>query len=354
MKKATFFTVLLTVLSLLLCSCGANSVQTDETTSEEAAAQTTETAAQTPEPDADRPVINAGFLKGPTGMGAAYLYENNENGTSKAAYNLITEGAADVLQAKLISGEVDLAALPVNVAAVLNAKTERKIRMLAVNTLGVLYILSSSDEVRSAADLKDRTILASGQGTTVEYVLDYILEKNGLIPGQDVTVEFASEHSETVTKAMTGQYDVILLPEPFVTQLTMQDAGFETVIDLTMEWEKLGGGLLTMGAIAVRSEFAEEHPEAVEAFLADYEASVNAVTENNKDAAALIEKYGIAKAAVAEKALPNCMLTFMTGEDMKENVSEYLSVLFDRAPQAVGGKLPGDDFYYMPALPDAE
>lgn len=296
---------------------------------------------------AEKPVVNVGFLKGPTGMGAAYLMNENDAGQTDAAYNIRLETAADVLQTALISGELDMAALPVNVVSVLNAKTEGKIQILAVNTLGVLYLMSNSDKIKSVADLRGKTILASGQGTTAEYALDYILEKNGLVPGTDVDIEFASEHAEAVTKAVQGGYEAVLLPEPFVTQMKLQDTGFVPVIDLTEEWEKLGGGLLTMGAVAVRKEFAEENPAAVAAFLKDYEASVNYVNGNTEEASRLIEKYDVAKAAVAKQAIPNCNITFMTGDEMKKNVSEYLSVLAGYNPAAAGGKLPGDDFYYI-------
>ena len=252
-----------------------------------------------------------------------------------------------MFKASLIKGDIDIAALPVNVCAVLNQKTEGKVKLLAVNTLGTLYIMSNDESIKTVADLKGKTVLSAGQGTTTEYVLAHILEKNGLKAGTDVTVEYASEHAEVVTKASSGSYSVILLPEPFVTQMKLAGKGFNVAIDLTAEWKKLGEGELTMGAVAVRSDFAEKNPEAVAQFLSDYKKSVDFAVNNADEASALIEKHGIvAKAAVAKQALPNCNLTLITGKEMKDNASAYLKVLFDASPAAVGGELPGDAFYY--------
>lgn len=335
MKKSLTFISLLLALLMLFASCSAE--KTDETT----------VPGQDVPAGTDSTIINVGLLKGPTGMGAAKLMDDSANGAAKGNYSFRLEGAADVLQSALISGELDMAALPVNVVSVLNAKTEGKINILAVNTLGVLYVMSTED-IASVEDLRGKTVLSAGKGTTAEYAFDYILEKNGLTAGEDVNVEFASEHAEVISKAAAGGYDTVLLPEPFVTQMKMQNAGFSTVLDLTDEWEKLGGGLLTMGAIAVRKEFAEQHPGAVAVFLEEYAESVETVKADTENAALLIEKYDIAKAAVAKQALPFCNLTCMTGEEMKENVSAYLAVLADFNPAAVGGAVPGDSFYYIP------
>ena len=318
-------------LALVLTSCG--------TTAEETTAAAEETTA------AEKSVINIGLLKGPTGMGAAVLLENNKNGTAAADYNLTLAGAPDVLQSGLINKELDMAALPTNVAAVHNNKTECGVQILAVNTLGVIYLMSNDESITSIADLKGKTILSAGKGTTTQYVLDYILAENQLTVDTDVFVEYATEHAEVISKAKSGGYEVILLPEPFVTQMKAQDDSFMVAIDLTTEWKKLGGTELTMGCIAVRTEFAENNPEAVQAFLKDYAASVNAVNADPDAAGTIIEEFDIAKAAIASKAIPNCNIVCITGEAMKADVSAYLSVLFNSNPQAVGGAVPADSFY---------
>lgn len=332
MKKILSVMAVILCLSLLFASCSNNAEETTlpETTAEETTVP------------AEKAVINIGLLKGPTGMGAAQLLENDKNGTANADYNLTLAGAPDVLQGALINGSLDMAALPTNVAAVLHGKTEGKVQILAVNTLGVIYLMTNNENIKTVNDLKGKTILSAGQGTTTEYVLNYILSENGLT---DVKVEYAAEHAEVITKAVADNYEVILLPEPFVTQMKAKDAGYNVAIDLTKEWNDLGGKELTMGCIAVRKEFAESNPEAVKAFLKDYEASVQAVNSDPEAAGAIIESFEIAKAAVASKAIPNCNIVFMTGDEMISNVSDYLNVLFTSNPKAVGGAVPAADFY---------
>lgn len=335
MKKILSVTAVLLCLALVFVSCAASG---EETTAENTTAE--ETTLQT-----EKAVINIGLLKGPTGMGAAMLLDADEKGTSEADYNLTLAGAPDVLQASLINEELDMAALPTNVAAVLNAKTEGKVQILAVNTLGVIYLMSNNENIKTVADLKGKTILSAGKGTTTEYVLDYILSENGLTVGTDVTVEYLSEHAEVITKAIADNAEVVLLPEPFVTQMKGKDAGYSVALDLTKEWKALGGGELTMGCIAVRKAFAEENPDAVKAFLNDYTASVNAVNADPSAAGAVIEKFDIAKATVASNAIPNCNIVIMTGEELKTNVNNYLTVLHSSNPQSVGGSVPADSFY---------
>ncbi len=341
MKKLISVLAVLLAFALLFAACAQTN--TNETTTEPASETESASEAETAEP-VQKANVNIGLLKGPTGMGAAYMLQKNADGEARNEYTLTLAGAVDQIQAGLMNGELDIAAVPTNMAAVLNAKTEGKVKLLAVNTLGVLYIMSSRDDIASVEDLAGKTVLSAGQGTTTEYVLNYLLEKHGVT---DCTVEFAAEHAEVLTQAKSGAYDTVLLPEPFVTQLKGADAGFAAVLDLTAEWEALGNGLLTMGCIAVRTEFAEANQDAVRLFLADYEESINYVNEHTEEAAQLIETFEIVGAAVAKAALPNCNITFMAGDEMRTNVSAYLNVLAEANPQSVGGAVPGDDFYYI-------
>ena len=224
-----------------------------------------------------------------------------------------------------------MACVPANLAAVLYGKTEGAVEVLAVNTLGVLYIVENGETVQSMADLKGQTIVAAGKGSTPEYALRYLLSENGIDPDKDVTIDWKSEHSECVAALASGQASIALLPQPFVTVA-------QTKID--------GSGPIT-GVIVARRDVVEANPGAVDAFLAEYEASVEWVNANNADAAQLISEYGIVEAApVAEKALPYCNIVCITGSEMKEKLSGYLQVLADAEPSSVGGTLPADDFYY--------
>lgn len=218
-------------------------------------------------------------------------------------------------------------------------------------TLGVLYIVESGDTVQSVEDLRGKTIYASGKGSTPEYVLNYILSQNGIDPDTDVTIEWKSEHAECLSALMSEGNGIAMLPQPFVTTAQTKSDNIRVALDLTNEWDKLQvdsdtPSALITGVAVVRTEFAEEHPEAVTAFMEHYKESVNFVNENTSDAAQLIGSYDIVPAAVAEKALPACNIVYITGNEMKNKLSGYLNVLFEQNPKAVGGNVPGDDFYY--------
>ncbi len=285
--------------------------------------------------------VNIGVLKGPTGMGAAWLMDQNEQGLSANSYNFTIAGAPDVLTGQLISGDMDMAALPTNAISTLYNKTEGKITVLGVNALGVLYILENGDRINSVADLEGKTILASGQGSTAEYVLNYILEQNGV----SAEIFWASEHSEAATLALSGEYDIVMLPEPFVTTVTTKNGSFRVALDLTREWEALGGGELTMGGIAVRNEFLEAHPDAVKAFVKEYANSVAFTNAQPADAAKLIAKYEIAAEEIAKNAIPRCNIVWLHGENYKAKLENFLGVVYEANPAGIGGKMPGDDFY---------
>lgn len=285
--------------------------------------------------------VNVGVLKGPTGMGAAWLMDQNEQGITLNTYNFTVAGAADELTGRLVQGGLDIAALPTNAISALYNKTEGKIVTLGVNTLGVLYILENGESISGIADLEGKTILASGKGSTAEAVLNYLLEENGV----NAEIYWASEHTEAATLAITGEYDIVMLPEPFVTNVMSKNENLRVALNLAKEWENLTGGVLTMGGIAVRKEFLEENPAAVAEFVKDYKMSIDFTNANPAEAGVLIEKYEIAAAAVAEKAIPRCNIVWLTDEDYKAVLKSFLGVLSEANPASIGGKMPEEDFY---------
>ena len=293
--------------------------------------------------------LNAGFLKGPTGIGAARFMEQNDAGELEIAYKVTLEADASNILPSVISGDLDIAAVPTNAAAVLYNKTEGKVKILAINTLGVLHILENGETVQSVADLKGKTILATGQGANPEYVLNYILRQNGLEPGTDVTVEFLP-NDEIVTRMTTGKADLCMLPVPLATTVLMKGENARDALDLNAEWEKVSadGSILTQGCVVYRADKVSD--AAAASFLRDYEASISYMKDPaNLDAAAeLAVKYEIVGAVpVAKAALPQCGLTFVSGKDaMKGYLDGYFSVLFQADPTSVGGKLPDDGIYY--------
>ena len=299
----------------------------------------------------ERVAVRVGGLKGPTAMGMVKLMEEDATGTTANDYEFTLAGSADEINPLLIKGELDIAAVPTNVASVLYNKTEGQVEILALNTLGVLYVVENGNTIQSVEDLRGKTIYSTGKGATPEYALNYILGENGLTAGTDVTVEYKSEHSELASLLAAGQADLAVLPQPFVTSVLAKNPDVRIALNLTEEWDKVteDGSKLTMGALVVRKDFAESNPAAVRNFLKEYQASTQYVTDeaNLDDAAALIEQYGIISAAVAKQALPYCNIVCITGEEMRTAAEGFLSILAKANPQSVGGTLPAEDFYYI-------
>lgn len=345
MKKIISLITAFMLTAALLAGCGSTGNGTaDQTDKQENSG--TQTQAE--------PVdVNVMALKGPTAMGMVKLMDDADSGNVDTEnYSFEIAASADEVTPKLIQGETDIAAVPANLASVLYNKTEGQIQVLAVNTLGVLYIVENGDPIHSVSDLAGRTIYASGKGSTPEYALNFILEKNGLTPGTDVTIEWKSEHSECVSALAQDPEGIAMLPQPFVTTAQAKNPNLKVALDLTEEWDKVmeneetKSSLLT-GVVVVRKEFAEENPEAVEDFMDRYADSVKYVNDNVEEAAKLVGNYDIVTEDVAVKAIPECNIVCITGEDMKEQLSGYLAVLKDANPESIGGELPGDDFYYI-------
>lgn len=301
---------------------------------------------QVQSPVEEEVVTRVAALKGPTGMGMAYLTQDEEGETTDD-YTLSILAAPTDVPALLTKGEVDVACVPANMASVLYQKMEGNVVTLAINTLGVLYVVENGESIQSMADLKGKTIVASGKGATPEYALRYLLQKNGIDPDQDVTIAWKNEHSECVAALASGTASIAMLPQPFVTVAQGKLQGLRMALDLTAEWERLdSGSQLLTGVVVARKDFVEQHPETVEDFLEDYAESVQLVNADPAAAGQRIGQLDIVEAAVAEKAIPYCNIVAITGRDMKEALSGYLQVLLDAAPESVGGQLPGDDFYY--------
>ncbi len=289
-------------------------------------------------------------LKGPTGMGMVKLMEDDELGKSINDYNFTLTGAPDEVVGMITTGQVDIAAVPTNLAATLYKKTGGKIKIIANNTLGVLYIVTNGVEITNINDLRGKTIYATGQGTTPEYILNYVLKQNGLVVGKDVKVEYKAEHSELATLVAAGKVEIALLPQPFVTSVLMQNKNVKIALDMTNEWKKVSGekaSALVMGSIIVRSEFLDKNKAVVDSFLKEYAASTEYVNNNIDKSAALIEKFDIMKTTPAKVAIPKSSITYIDGSKMKSMTSGFLDVLFKANPKSVGGELPDENFYYQ-------
>ena len=320
-----------------------------ETTAEAAQKDAIEAAAD----PAEESTVHVTALKGPTAIGMIRILDAAENGGAdgEVQYQVSLASQVDEVGPMLVKGEADIAAVPANLASVLYNKTEGKIQVLNINTLGVLYIVENGDTVHEAADLKGRTIYASGKGATPDYALNYILKGTGIAPAADVTVAWKSEHAECLAALLQDPEGIALLPQPFVTVAQTKSETLRPALDLTEEWNRLQkdadkASAMITGVTVVRKAFAEEHPELVEAFLRDEADSVQYVNADVPGAAALVGKFDIIPEAVAKKAIPACNIVYIDGEEMKDKLSGYLAVLEAENPQAVGGKLPADDFYF--------
>jgi len=292
-------------------------------------------------------------LNGTTGMGAASMISKYKN-TDNSKYNFEIVAAADVVSAAIIGGEVDVAAVPTNLASVLYNKTGGKIKVAAINTKGVLYVLSTGDGVNTVNDLKGKTVYPPGLGSNPEYILKHLCESNGLEVGKDVIIDGATYPSpdELATAVASGKAELALLPEPKVTAVTTQNSNVKVAIDVTAEWEKAFGAenTLVQGCIIIRSEIVEQYPNTVEAFLEEYKESVELVNEKPEEAAKLIAEAGIVpKEALALKAIPRCNISYIDGEEMVKALKFFFNALYEVEPKSIGGKLPDDGLYYVSA-----
>ena len=352
-------------LSLAL-TAGLAACSTQAPAEDTAPPESTAPAAETQTPAAETAVpyqtVHLGLLSGPTGMGAAKMisdsdaaYAQIEDGTYDPSNGVLehyevtlgSDPANDIVP-RLTNGELDIAAIPTNLAATLYNRTDGGIKLLALNTLGVLHILENGDTVNSLADLEGRTLYATGQGSNPEYVLNYLLEANGLDPAADVDIQWLASE-ELTTRMASGDIDLCMLPVPAATTVMMQNSDVRDAIDLNDAWTESGAqGTFTMGCLVARTEWLEGNSELVPGILEEYAASIDYANSNPEEAAALIEQYGIVpKAAVAQAAIPQANMVCVTGEDMK-GIADYYQVLFDADPTSIGGAIPGEDFYYIP------
>lgn len=295
--------------------------------------------------------IRVGSLKGPTSMGIVSLMQKAENEETAYDYDFTMVTAADELLAQVISGNLDIAMVPANVASVLYNKTEGDISVIDINTLGVLYVVECGETVQSLSDLSGKTVYLTGKGTTPDYTLQYLLAQNGLTT-DDVTLEYKSEATEVVSVLAEDETAIGLLPQPFVTSACMQNENLRIALDLTEEWQKVqgeNGSSLVTGVTIATNEFLADHTEEVQDFLTEHKDSAAYTNENPAEAAELIAALEIvAKAPIAEKAIPYCNITCIQGEEMRSALEGYLQVLYDMDPTSVGGTLPPEDFYYIP------
>jgi NitT/TauT family transport system substrate-binding protein len=288
--------------------------------------------------------IKVATLKGPTGIGMVKLMNDN-----KSDYDISLYDSPDQVVSKIVVGDVDIAAVPSNLAAVLYNKTKGNVELAAINTLGVLYVVENGNSVNNISDLKGKTIYSSGKGSVPEFALNYILKQNGIDPEKDVTIDYKMTHSDLAAAVASKKVNLALLPEPFVTTTKIKDKDLNIQLNLTEEWNTASKGKskLIMGAIIFNKDFADKNSEAANKFLEEYKKSVEFVNNNKEDAAKLVEKYGIiSNSKIAEMAIPRCNIVFISAQDGKTSLDNFYNVLISDDPKSIGGKLPDEKFYY--------
>ena len=328
-----------------LAGCGSSAAPAEAPAD---AAETAAVADAAPTADIKLPV-NVMVLNGTTGFGMAGLIYAAQNGEAALNYSFTVETDASNVTAALVNGSADIAALPTNAAAALYNKTGGAVQVLALNTRGVLYLVSDgSVEINSFADLKGQTVYAPAQNPS--FIFRYLCEANGLIPSDDVIIDNTYAQPADLNAALSaGEVTLAVLPEPLVTVACSANGAFTAALDLTEEWDKVApAGSLVQGCVVVRSEFAAAHPEEIRCFLDEYGASVAALEADVQSSAEKIAATGIfAKAAVAAKAIPNCNVCFITGSEMKQALSDFIDIMYAIAPDSIGGAVPGSDFYCL-------
>lgn len=348
--KSVIALILAAVLLFALAACNSSGTKPDETV----------TDAPTDNAGPTGKVVNVAAIKGPTGMGMVNLMSNPN-------YKFTLTGDPTEIVALISTGAVDIAACPLNLAANLFKKTGGNVQMIGVNTLGVLYVVTNGVEINSISDLKGKTVYLTGQGATPEFIVNDLLKKNGL--EKDVKLEFLSEHDELAKKLITGDVQIAVLPEPFVSVATAKKPELKTVLNVTDEWSKVNPDAeLAMGCVIARSDFIKKNPELVERFIADNKSSVEFVNTKALEASQKIVDAGILDAAAfavdeslsgakAERAkqdkadalISRCNIVFIDGEQMKTIASANLKVYFDADAKSVGGEMPSDALYYAKA-----
>lgn len=345
MKKFIRLTAILlclaTLFSFVACTGGGEKETTTTT-------NTIETTTGTPDRENKMKIV---ALNGPTGMGMLKLSVDRTY-----AYDVSFVSNPTEIVSMISTGEVDIAACPLNLAATLCKRTNGGVQMLAINTLGVLSILENGDNIKSVSDLKGKTIYATGQGSTPEYILNFVLSENGINPEKDVTIEYVADHSELAAKAAADEVGLVMLPEPHVSTVLVKNEKFRKALSMTAEWdavcEKKGlESTLAQGCLVVRTDYAKENSDLISEFLDYYEMSINYIrNENTRQAAAifLYEQKFLPSADIALACIDGSNLAFIAGEEMMNIAKQNLSVLYGANPASVGGALPDDSFYYIP------
>ncbi len=332
---------LLLAVSLVVTVCGCT------TTPPANNGDTTTTTTTAPTPTVSKTKLSIAGIQGPTGVGLANLMKN-ATASEAIEYTFTIASSPEEVVGKFSNGDVQIASVPTNLAAKLYKKLGGDVQVLALNTAGVLYMLENGNTVQTVEDLRGKTIYSTGEGANPEYVLRHILKENGIDPDRDVTIEFLAENSELVAKLAAGEIEIAMVPEPAATTAMTKNPNLRMAISMDAAWKAVEpDSAMMMGCVIAKKSFVKSNNAAVQAFLAEYKTSINAVA-NVEATAQLCAEFGIIAAEpIAKKAIPRCNVVFVAGVDMKPAIHGYYEILFEADPTSIGGAVPNDDFYFV-------
>ena len=291
----------------------------------------------------DDVTIRIGSLSGPTTIGIINMM--NETMDTHNSYDFTVSTQPDEIAASLNAGDLDIALIPANLASILYNRTEGGIQVIDINTYGVLYCITTDPSITSVSDLSGKTVITTGQGATPEYAMNYLLEQYGVT---DCTLDFKTEGSEVIASLQADPNQIAVLPQPAATAAMVQIEGMDIAFSLDEAWSEVSDSRLVTGVTVVRTEFLEQHPDAVASFIVDHHNSVVLANSEVEQTAQLVVDAGIVGAVpVAQRAIPLCNIDCVASAQMRTDLEGYLQTLYDANPQAVGGAMPGDDFYHV-------
>lgn len=280
--------------------------------------------------------VEIATLNGPTGMGMVELM-NDEN------VNITTYQSPNEAVSKLLAGEADMAAVPSNLAAILNTKTKGDIVAVTNLAYGMLSILGNDTDISDLKSLEGKTIVASGQGGTPEYVLGILLDNAGV----KAEIKWLANHGDVAQALLAKKGTIALLPEPFVSTAAAKSKDISVIADLDEAWNEFAGTDMPMGTLITTKEFAAEKGEDIDILIEKLKASVDKVNSADEEVIAeIVEKGFIADKTIAEKAIPGCMISCTDSETTRNDLDRFYNELFKKNPASVGGEVPGEDFYY--------
>jgi len=338
----------LAVLLVLCMAIMAVSCTTQDTATKTPEATPTGTVAPTAEPTPVPAELDVFAMKGPTGIGMAPIFSDAAAGKTFDKYNFTIATNAQEKLSDLIAGNYDIASIPTNLAATLAKRAPGVYKIAAVNTLGVLYVVDGTGTVAKVEDLKGKTVYATGQGQVPQFALEFVLEKNGLKVGEDVVIEYLADAADVGALISSKAAGVAMLPQPYVTTVLASNSDYKVALDITKEWDKVAdeGSHLMTSCIVVNTKTYESNKAAVERFMELFRKSVKFVNENPKDASLTVVEAGIvAKAPLAEKAIPQCNIVCVEGDEMKTSLKAFYQAIFAVNPQLIGGQVPADEIF---------